>query len=260
MAPLLVNSSRVALHSSPRRGIDAPSRMISRLPYVSQYSRETFVLRIPVDLNATQAAIRAGYSARSAGALAVARYKMVKSGGDQRSEGATCGPLRLQRTTSCANCSKSRGRPAVLYDDNGNLKDIHSIPEDARKAIAGIEVDEIWEGRGEEREQTGVTRKVKLWDNARSSSGKHLEALPENEHHGARQTGRRVSRRRGPRCRSQMRSRFGRYHPTHGRVSSRSLWLCVLCVSVSAWPERRWRSTMGRGMAAGSPPAHRRRP
>jgi phage terminase small subunit len=38
------------------------------------------------------------------------------------------------------------------------------MPLSIRRAIAAIEVDEIWEGRGDDRQLVGYTRKVKLWD------------------------------------------------------------------------------------------------
>lgn len=53
---------------------------------------------------------------------------------------------------------------ADAYDESGALKSVHDMPLSIRRAIAAIEVDEIWEGRGDERKLVGYTRKVKLWD------------------------------------------------------------------------------------------------
>lgn len=53
---------------------------------------------------------------------------------------------------------------ADAYDDKGALKSVHDMPLSIRRAIASIEVDEIWEGRGDDRQLVGYTRKVKLWD------------------------------------------------------------------------------------------------
>lgn len=50
------------------------------------------------------------------------------------------------------------------FDETNCLKPLADIPEDVRRCIAGIEVDEIWEGYGKERRQIGVTKKIKLWD------------------------------------------------------------------------------------------------
>ena len=63
-----------------------------------------------------------------------------------------------------------------LYDDNNCLKDIKTMPEALRRAIASIEVDEIWSGTGAAREIIGYTKRVKLWDKKGSidSFMKHL--------------------------------------------------------------------------------------
>lgn len=53
---------------------------------------------------------------------------------------------------------------ADAYTEDGTLKAVHDMPIGIRKAIAAIEVDEIWDGRGDERRLVGYTRKVKLWD------------------------------------------------------------------------------------------------
>lgn len=63
-----------------------------------------------------------------------------------------------------------------LYDENNCLRDIKDMPEALRRAVAGIEVDEIWSGTGHAREIIGHTKKVKLWDKKGSidSFMKHL--------------------------------------------------------------------------------------
>jgi phage terminase small subunit len=50
------------------------------------------------------------------------------------------------------------------------------IPEDARRAIAGIEIVEEFEGSGKDREQIGYTKKIKFWDKPKAleNLGKHL--------------------------------------------------------------------------------------
>lgn len=53
---------------------------------------------------------------------------------------------------------------ADAFDEHGCLKPIHDMPEGIRRAIASIEVEELWEGRGDERRQVGVLKKIKLWD------------------------------------------------------------------------------------------------
>ena len=55
-----------------------------------------------------------------------------------------------------------------LYDDAGNVKPISEWPKHAAAAVAGIEVNELFDGRGDEREMIGVAKKLKLWDKTKA--------------------------------------------------------------------------------------------
>ena len=57
---------------------------------------------------------------------------------------------------------------SLAFDEKGNLKEIHSIPEDVRRAIAGIEIVEEFTGSGENRVFRGYTKKVKFWDKVKA--------------------------------------------------------------------------------------------
>ena len=63
------------------------------------------------------------------------------------------------------------------FNEDNTLKAIHEMPEDIRRAVSGIEVDEIYEGTGKDRELIGYTKKVKFWN-----KGKQIETL--FKHHG----------------------------------------------------------------------------
>jgi phage terminase small subunit len=62
------------------------------------------------------------------------------------------------------------------FDEEGRLKPIHEIDDETIAAIAGIEVEELYEGRGEDREHVGRLHKIKLSDKraALDSLAKHL--------------------------------------------------------------------------------------
>lgn len=63
--------------------------------------------------------------------------------------------------------------PAAAYDpDSNQLLPIHEMPVHVRKAIAGVEVFEEFDGRGPERKHVGNTVKVKFADR-----GAYLERL-----------------------------------------------------------------------------------
>jgi phage terminase small subunit len=53
---------------------------------------------------------------------------------------------------------------AEVVGKDGKLLDLRKMPEDARRAIASIEVEELFEGTGKDRTHVGVLHKVKLHD------------------------------------------------------------------------------------------------
>ena len=62
------------------------------------------------------------------------------------------------------------------FDADGNLRPIHELDDDTAAAIAGLEVEALFEGRGADRELTGRLHKLKLSDKkgALDSLAKHL--------------------------------------------------------------------------------------
>lgn len=68
---------------------------------------------------------------------------------------------------------------ADFYDEHGALLPIHEIPEDARRAIASVDVEEIFEGRGADRTHIGTMRKVKTHSkmDALTTAMRHLGLL-----------------------------------------------------------------------------------
>lgn len=64
--------------------------------------------------------------------------------------------------------------PDAFYDNDGNPLPLSEIPEDARRAISGLDVEELWErdGRGNVRVKSGNLRKLKV-----TSKDKALEML-----------------------------------------------------------------------------------
>lgn len=128
--------------------------------------------------DATAAAIKAGYSAKSAAqqssrmlhhpdvekALAARRKELAK-------KFALDAESILQELAGLAYFD-----PADLFDDDGKLLPIKEMPKHARKAIASIEVDELFEGVGKDRSQIGWTKKIRVWDknSAIEKAMKHL--------------------------------------------------------------------------------------
>ena len=75
-----------------------------------------------------------------------------------------------------------------LFDANGNLRPITELSRKEAASLASIEVEELFQGRGEAREKVGRLHKVKRADKVRALEllGKHLKMFAErHEHTGA---------------------------------------------------------------------------
>ena len=150
--------------------------------------QERFCLEYLADLNATQAAIRAGYSAKTArqiGARLLAnvdiaeRFAQLASERNKRLK--VDGDWVLRRLVELADVDL-----ADLFGDGGRLLDIDGLPDNAKRLLAGIEVTEEFAGKGSDREQIGYTKKIRLIDRLKVLEliGKHVKvsAFKENIH------------------------------------------------------------------------------
>lgn len=64
-----------------------------------------------------------------------------------------------------------------IFDEDGKLRPVGDIPERARRAIAGIEVSEIFTGFGDAKSKIGELKKVKLCSKEKALEliGRHLK-------------------------------------------------------------------------------------
>jgi phage terminase small subunit len=122
------------------------------------------------DFNATQAAIRAGYSARTAGKIGsqllgkTGIAEAIARGRDRATAKAEVTVDRIVQAAAAVAFSDIR----QLYDERGELLPVHQWPDGVAESVAGIEVEERFEGRGEAREYVGQLRKVKRWDKTKA--------------------------------------------------------------------------------------------
>lgn len=67
------------------------------------------------------------------------------------------------------------------YDKNGNLRPVQDLDDDTAGAIIGVESFEEYDGRGDDREYIGDTKKIKMADKIRAAEllGKHLGMFKE---------------------------------------------------------------------------------
>jgi phage terminase small subunit len=112
------------------------------------------------------AAIVAGYAPAHAKRQAVAMLarpavqKLIRDRQDELSKAH-----RLTTDSVMAELSKIvHADPRKLFDDSGTLLPIRQWPDDMAGAVASIEVDELFDGKGKGRKFIGYTKKVKFWD------------------------------------------------------------------------------------------------
>lgn len=70
-----------------------------------------------------------------------------------------------------------------FYDEGGNLLKICDMPEQARRAVAGLDIEEVFTGFGKERELTGHLHKFKINSklDALKEFMKYLRLYPDKE-------------------------------------------------------------------------------
>lgn len=155
----------------------APTLTPRQARFVAEYLR---------DLNATQAAIRSGYSPKTAeqqGSRLLSNAKVSAEIAERRQRRAE--RVEVQSDDILRELLRiARTDLSEAFNENGTLKAVHEMPEDCRRAIAGIEVEEPRYNR-EGEEIRGVVRKVKFWDKPRALEllGKHLGLLTEKHEH-----------------------------------------------------------------------------
>ena len=130
-----------------------------------------FVAEYLVDLNATQAAIRAGYSPKTANEQAA---RLLAKASAQQAVQAGMAKREKRTAITADRVLEQYARLAFfdirnLYDTDGNLKDLRDLDDETATAVAGVEFVEMPGSRA-------VVRKVRLVDRraALADVGKHL--------------------------------------------------------------------------------------
>ena len=141
--------------------------------------QQRFVEEYLLDTNATQAAIRAGYKASTAGKVGPRTLNtplVAKAIAEAQAR-------RRERTEIDADwvlrrlLAEAEADIADLYDDNGSLKPVKEWPLIWRQGlVAGIDSFEEFETADGERVQTGVVKRIKQSDRLKRLEmlGKHL--------------------------------------------------------------------------------------
>ena len=124
--------------------------------------QQKFIKEYLVDLNATQAAIRSGYSKKTANRIGP--ELLVKT---CIQEAVQVARLKIEKKTDITieKCLKEYAKIAFLnikqaFNDDGTIKDIHEIPDNVAEAMAGLETSTI---RTDDN-KFGTLHKIKISD------------------------------------------------------------------------------------------------
>lgn len=123
-----------------------------------------FVQQYLVDKNATQAAIRAGYSAKTASAIGEENLRKPEI---RAAIESAMSDIAAELGITAKRVLQERSRLAFfdvrkMFRDDGSPIPVNELDADTAAAIAALEVAEIWEGSGEDRRFVGYLKKYKL--------------------------------------------------------------------------------------------------
>jgi phage terminase small subunit len=155
--------------------------------------QELFAREYLKDLNATQAAIRAGYSEKTARATGCENLtkpdiaERIIHLKDARNEAVGVDAAYVLRRL----VEIDQMDVLDIMKDDMSLKPVSDWPAPWRRYLSGVDVAEMFEGRGDDREMVGILKKIKWPDKVKNLEllGKHVtvQAFKEqvsNEHTG----------------------------------------------------------------------------
>jgi phage terminase small subunit len=178
-----------SFHTNTRIGAPAREPLERLDKHVNELAprRAQFVAEYLIDLNATRAAERAGYSPKTAYSQGQRLLKNVEvQGAIQAAMDKRATKLEITADRVLQEIAKlAFFDPAAFFEDDGSLKRIQDLDAHTRMAIAGIEVVELFEGSGEQKHAYGLLKKVKLADKGRNLErlGRHLKLFTDKSEH-----------------------------------------------------------------------------
>lgn len=166
----------------------SPGSKLAKGPDGLNDKQRAFCAEYIIDLNGTQAAIRAGYSAKTARSIAqellvkaevVAKIQALM---DERANRTQVTADRVILEASRIGFSDLR----KAFDPvSGEMLPPNQWPDELAAAIASVEVEELMSGTGPDRVQIGWTKKIKTWDKPKALDllGRHLKLWVERHEH-----------------------------------------------------------------------------
>lgn len=140
--------------------------------------QQRFIVEYLIDLNAAQAAIRAGYAVKGAKDQAyqlmqrpevVAAIKSAMEARNQRTQ--VDADYVLNRLTEIDQMDL-----LDILDDDMSIKPLSKWPKVWRQSLSGFDIAEMFEGVGKERDLVGLMKKIKWPDKVKNLEllGKHV--------------------------------------------------------------------------------------
>ena len=138
----------------------------AKAPKGLNYQQRLFAAEYLKDRNGTQAAIRAGYSAKTAYSIA---EQLLRKPEIQASIEAVVMKAEQKVGLTVERTLQELARmaffdPRKLFNADGSPKPITELDDDTAAALAGLDVHEEYTGSGEDRVFVGYTKKYKLVD------------------------------------------------------------------------------------------------
>jgi len=152
--------------------------------------QELFCIEYIKDFNGTKAAIRAEYSEKSAASIAAELLR--KPHIQERIIELKAERIRKTKVDAAWLLTRLHDEAeadiADIYNEDMTLKPIHEWPKIWRQGLVqGVDVAEIWDGYGEEKQIIGQLKKVRLSNrmDRLNAIGKHIDvqAFQENVNH-----------------------------------------------------------------------------
>lgn len=139
-----------------------------------------FCIEYIKDLNATQAAIRAGYSEKTSGAMG---HKLLKKGEIQKAVSDAV-KNRTERTKIDADwvlnrlAAEANADLADIYSEDGGLKPVHQWPKIWRQGlVSGIDSHQEFDYVDGKKIPAGIVQKIRISDRVKRIEliGKHVD-------------------------------------------------------------------------------------
>lgn len=137
--------------------------------------QQCFVDEYLIDLNATAAAERAGYKDPSIGRQLITKNNVSEEIEKRKADRSARTEITQDRVLR-EYARIAFFDPRKLFNNDGSPKGITDLDDDTAAVIAGLDVQEVYEGAGDDRKFVGYIKKYKIADKkgALDSVAKHL--------------------------------------------------------------------------------------